>query len=245
MDSKPTGGLTEDFLMICDCDGVLIDSEAIAERVIVEQLEALWGRNDIKDAVRPLLGMRTQPLLERVAATLGCAIDADTITSIDAAVRTSAVQAPMIERVDEALRAIDLPKACASNSNADYVYSALKRTGLIRHFGERVFTADKVPNPKPAPDVYLAVARSLRVAPKNCLVVEDSVTGTRAAVAAGMTVLGFAGAKHAPGDQVRKLLAEGAAAVFDRMAQLPSLVESFDRQFANQDLDANLNRDFA
>ncbi|TDQ89551.1 HAD family hydrolase [Paraburkholderia silvatlantica] len=245
MNGNPGGTIAEDILMICDCDGVLIDSEAIAEHIIADRLKALWPRSDVSDTLRPLLGMRTQPLLERVAAELSCTIDADAIASIDAAVRTGAVQAPMIEGVNDALGAIALRKACASNSNADYVYSALTRTGLIGHFGERVFTADKVPNPKPAPDVYLAAARNLGVAPKHCVVVEDSVTGTRAAVAAGMTVLGFAGAKHIPGDQVHKLLAAGASIVFERMAQLPSLVDSFIIQCTAQKRNVNTNRDFA
>ncbi|WP_430233133.1 HAD family hydrolase [Paraburkholderia tropica] len=226
MQATPSGRLPQARFLICDCDGVLIDSEAIAERIIVERLEALWQRDDIADTVRPLLGMRTRPLLERVADTLGHVIHAETLASIDDAVRRGAVLAPVIEGVDAALGAIALGKACASNSNADYVSSALQRTGLIRHFADRVFTADQVAHPKPAPDVYLAAAHRVGVAPAHCLVVEDSVTGARAAVAAGMTVLGFAGAKHLPGDQIRKLLDAGASLVFERMTQLPSIVAS-------------------
>jgi len=89
---------------------------------------------------------------------------------------------------------------------------------LIKAFG---------PNPKPAPDVYLAAARRLRVAPERCIVVEDSVTGASAAVAAGMTVLGFAGGAHAPEEQAEKLRNVGANAVFYSMRELPLLVESW------------------
>jgi HAD superfamily hydrolase (TIGR01509 family) len=225
MDYRLASDTLDDYLMICDCDGVLIDSEAIAESVIVERLEALWPRQAVKDVVRPLLSMRTEALLVQTAAALGCVIGADSVAAIVAAVRAAAVQALTIPGIDDALREIPLRKACASNSHADYVSSTLRRTGLVMHFGERVFTADQVPNPKPAPDVYLAAARRLRVAPERCVVVEDSVTGTRAAVSAGMTVLGFAGAKHASAGQAQKLRAAGANVVFETMAQLPSLVE--------------------
>jgi beta-phosphoglucomutase-like phosphatase (HAD superfamily) len=94
----------------------------------------------------------------------------------------------------------------------------------VRFFGDRVFCADAVPNPKPAPDVYLAAALGLGLAPSACLVVEDSVTGVTAATAAGMTVLGFIGGGHASDAQIDALHAAGARSVFDDMLQLPELV---------------------
>ncbi len=222
-----TGDALENYLMICDCDGVLVDSEAIAERIIVERLEAIWQQSGVQQVVRPLLGLRTGTVVARTAAVLGRTLDETQLAAIEADVVRTAVQAPMIAGIGEALAAIPLRKACASNSFADYVARVLARTGLVKYFGERIFTADMVPNPKPAPDVYLAAARRLRVAPERCIVVEDSVTGASAAVAAGMTVLGFAGGAHAPEEQARKLRAIGAEAVFRDMRELPSLVEGW------------------
>jgi beta-phosphoglucomutase-like phosphatase (HAD superfamily) len=215
----------DDRLMICDCDGVLIDSEAIAGRMLVKELEARWPGVDAEPVVTPLLGLRIETVLLRAAEAFGYRLDAAEIDVIRATVEASAVEAPAVEGVAAALNVIAVRKACASNSFTSYVQAVLSRTGLVQFFGERIFCADTVTNPKPAPDVYLAAARTLRVAPERCVVVEDSVTGVSAAAAAGMTVLGFVGGDHASEEQVDALRRAGAGVVFDDMGLLPALVE--------------------
>lgn len=205
-------GEGRDRLLICDCDGVLIDSEAVAAGVLVSELEARWPGVDVRPVVMPLLGLRTER-----------ALAAAEVAAIRTAVERAAVLAPAVDGIDAALAAIALPIACASNSNRAYVEAALTRTGLKRHFGERLFCADGVERPKPAPDVYLAAAHTLGFAPEHCLVVEDSATGITAAAAAGMTVIGFIGGGHASPSQVDALRAIGARHVFDRMDALPGL----------------------
>jgi HAD superfamily hydrolase (TIGR01509 family) len=225
--NTPDQARLDDRLMICDCDGVLIDSEAVAGRVLVEELQALWPGVDVEPVVMPLLGLRIEAVLTQTAAALGLTIDAERIDPIRRAVEAAAVQAPPVPGIMAALGAIGLRKACASNSFSPYVETVLNRTGLVRFFGERRFCADMVANPKPAPDVYLAAARTLRVAVEHCLVVEDSVTGVTAATAAGMTVLGFIGGGHASEGQIDALRHAGASVVFDDMSQLPTLVEQW------------------
>lgn len=212
-------------VLICDCDGVLIDSEAIAARMLVRELEARWPGVDVGPVVQPLLGLRIERVLAESAARVGRALAPDDVDAIRAAVQAAALQAPTVDGIDAALAQIDLTKACASNSYTDYVASVLARTGLGRFFGDRVFCADRVASPKPAPDVYLAAARTLGAAPDACLVVEDSVTGVTAARAAGMTVLGFIGGGHAASAQIDALRGAGARHVFDDMRALPTLVE--------------------
>jgi HAD superfamily hydrolase (TIGR01509 family) len=216
-----------DHLLICDCDGVLIDSESIAGRMLVQEIEALWPGVDAEPIVTPLLGLRIETVLLRTAETLGRSLDTAQIDAIRVVVEASAVEAPSVDGIAAALSAIALRKACASNSFTSYVEAVLSRTGLVRFFGERIFCADTVANPKPAPDVYLAAARTMRVAPGRCLVVEDSVTGVTAAAAAGMTVLGFVGGGHASEGQIDALKRAGASVVFDEMGQLPALVEQW------------------
>jgi len=211
-------------LLICDCDGVLIDSEAIAGRVLVQEMQALWPGVDAEPIVTPLLGLRIETVLLRTAEALGRTLDAAQIDAIRVVVEAAAVEGPAVDGIEAALAAISLRKACASNSFTSYVEAVLNRTGLVRFFGERLFCADKVPNPKPAPDVYLAAARTMRVAPERCVVVEDSVTGVTAAAAAGMTVLGFLGGGHATEGQIDALKRAGASVVFEEMGQLPTLV---------------------
>jgi HAD superfamily hydrolase (TIGR01509 family) len=210
--------------LICDCDGVLIDSEAVAARMLVHELEARWPDTDVEPVVLPLLGLRIEKVLQSTAAQLGKSLSVAEIDAIRRAVEAAAIEAPAVEGIEAALAQVPLVKGCASNSFRPYVETVLTRTGLVRFFGERLFCADAVPNPKPAPDVYLAAARGLGLAPSACLVVEDSVTGVTAASAAGMTVLGFIGGGHASDAQIDKLHAAGARHVFDDMQQLPDLV---------------------
>jgi HAD superfamily hydrolase (TIGR01509 family) len=218
------GTLAANFALICDCDGVLIDSEAVAARMLVHELETRWPDTDVEPVVLPLLGLRIEQVLQSTAAQLGKNLSVADIDAIRRAVEAAAIEAPPVEGIEAALAQVPLVKGCASNSFRPYVETVLMRTGLVRFFGERLFCADAVPNPKPAPDVYLAAARGLGLAPSACLVVEDSVTGVTAASAAGMTVLGFIGGGHASDAQIDKLHAAGARHVFDDMRQLPDIV---------------------
>ncbi|CAB3681401.1 6-phosphogluconate phosphatase [Paraburkholderia sediminicola] len=212
------------FALICDCDGVLIDSEAVAAHMLVHELEARWPDADVEPVVLPLLGLRIETVLQGTAAKLGKSLSVEDIEAIRRAVEAAAMQAPAVVGIEVALAQVPLTKACASNSFRPYVENVLARTGLVKFFGNRLFCADAVPNPKPAPDVYLAAAQGLGLAPSACLVVEDSVTGVTAATAAGMTVLGFIGGGHASDAQIDALHAAGARTVFDDMLQLPDLV---------------------
>jgi HAD superfamily hydrolase (TIGR01509 family) len=210
--------------LICDCDGVLIESEAVAATVIVQELEARWPGMDVASVVMPLLGLRTERVLQGAASALDMTLTATEIDAIRATVGASAIKAPMVDGIEAALARIPLKKACASNSDREYVEAVLERTGLVKFFGNRLFCADTVEQPKPAPDVYLAAARELRVGPQACLVIEDSVAGVTAATAAGMTVYGFIGGGHASDEQIGALRRVGAQHVFEEMDQLPELV---------------------
>jgi HAD superfamily hydrolase (TIGR01509 family) len=210
--------------MICDCDGVLIDSEAVAASMLVRELEARWPGAEVAPVVMPLLGLRIEAVLASAADTVGRTLTHEQVVSIRRAVEAAAIEAPMVPGIAEALAAVPFTKACASNSFSSYVDAVLQRTGLVRFFGGRRFCADMVENPKPAPDVYLAAARAMRIDPLRCLVVEDSVTGVTAARAAGMPVLGFIGGGHATEGQIGALQQAGAHVVFDDMTRLPALV---------------------
>jgi HAD superfamily hydrolase (TIGR01509 family) len=222
--------LRRDRVLICDCDGVLIDSEAVAAKVLVRELQARWPKADVEPVVLPLLGLRIERVLEASAAALGESLAPIEMDAIRRSVEAAAQQAPVVAGVEAALERIALTKACASNSYTAYVRAVLTRTGLDRFFGTHVFCADRVPRPKPAPDIYIAAADAIGVPSEACLVVEDSATGVAAATAAGMTVLGFAGGTHAEhGGRAHDeaLMRAGAQRVFDDMRLLPALVEQW------------------
>lgn len=220
-------GMHGERVLICDCDGVLIDSEAVAARMLVAELTARWPDADVEPVVMPLLGLRIERVLEASAAALGKTLSPADIDAVRCSVEAAAQNAPVVDGVEAALAQIDLMKACASNSYTNYVQAVLARTGLARFFGTRVFCADRVARPKPAPHVYLAAARTLGVASAACLVVEDSVAGVTAASAAGMPVLGFVGGAHAAEANISALKDAGARHVFDDMGRLPALVDQW------------------
>lgn len=225
-----TNELRRDRVLICDCDGVLIDSEAVAAKMLVRELQARWPHADVEPVVMPLLGLRIERVLEASAAALSETLAPVEMDAIRRSVEAAAQQAPMMEGVEAALAQIALTKACASNSYTAYVDAVLARTGLDRFFGSRVFCADRVPRPKPAPDIYIAAADALGVSSAACVVVEDSVTGVAAANAAGMVVLGFAGGTHAEHGgraHAEALVQAGAKQVFDDMRALPALVDQW------------------
>lgn len=211
--------------LISDCDGVLLDSEAIAFETLLHLLAPLLPGEDLDALVRPRLGLTLPDLLADIGRRHPLPLtDADIIAMRQHIEDEVSRQARPIAGVDAALRAIPLFKACASNSAGNRVRSSLAQTGLLAHFGPHVYCADEVGIAKPDPGLFLYAAYGLGANPTRCLVVEDSVTGTRAASAAGMTVLGFTGAGHIADGQAERLRACGASHTFDDMAQLPALV---------------------
>ncbi len=209
-------------LLISDCDGVLVDSEVLADRVMLDALGAYVPRAELEHFLAGSFGLTAQEIVQRVQRQYVL----DLPPGLYQQIRTRsealiAAEVQPIEGVREALLALPLPLAVASNSMRESVVASVARAGLRERVGERIFSADMVARPKPAPDVYLLAARTLEVAPERCLVIEDSATGASAALAAGMTVIGFTGAAHIPAGHAATLRQLGVAAVMDHMRELP------------------------
>ncbi len=217
-------------LLISDCDGVLVDSEVIALRVVERELVSRLPGVDVSALVENTAGMTTAAILEQVQRLSGRELPASTLGELKEAVDQALDEGlEPLTGARQALDAIAALKAVASNSGSRRLRHSLERAGLAAVFGERVFSADAVPSPKPAPDLYFHVARTLAVDPARCLVVEDSVTGVTAARRAGMTVIGFTGASHpVPGDQPERLRQAGAVRIIEHMDLLADLVNSWE-----------------
>lgn len=214
-------------LIIFDCDGVLVDSECIADRVLEQFLAEQLPDRDVMPLVRDSAGLTTAAVLERAVATTGQPLPDDALACVEQAIqRALDEELQPLPGVFEALDAITLSKAVASNSALLRIERSLHKTGLIDHFGGQLFSAEMVARPKPHPDLYHYIAERLAVAPERCLVVEDSIAGVTAARSAGMTVIGFTGASHTGPDQTEPLRRAGAVEVVDSMALLPGLIGS-------------------
>ncbi|MCP5370584.1 MAG: HAD family hydrolase [Hyphomicrobiales bacterium] len=218
---KPPG------LVIFDCDGVLVDSEPIACRVLAGLLTEL-GYPMTADGCRDrFTGISIPTLVADVEGDWGRPLPADFETRLrDRDREVFARELQPIPGIEGALKAITAPVCVASSGTEEKIRHSLTVTGLIGYFEPHIFSARAVPRGKPAPDLFLHAARAMGTAPADCLVVEDSVAGITAARAAAMAVLGFAGGGHCGPGYAQCLRAAGAPVVFDDMARLPDLVTS-------------------
>ncbi|MDT8893807.1 HAD-IA family hydrolase [Halomonas sp. I1] len=218
--------------LIFDCDGVLVDSEVIAEATLVERLSTWLPDVDVQARLGEALGLTTGAILERLASLSRHALPGDALGAIDREIeRRLALELCAIEGAAEAIERLGMSMAVVSNSHRRRVRNSLAHTGLDSLLGEvPIFCAEQVAHPKPDPGVYRLAAETLASLPRECLVVEDSLAGVTAARAAGMTVIGFIGASHVPPGQADRLLDAGAWRVMTHMQELPVLVMTWRKQ---------------
>ena len=184
--------------IIFDFDGVIADSEVRANRTLAESLTAIGLRTTYEECLRDYCGHNWQETERRIVARFGRPLPPDFREQHrERAIRMFAEGFAPVPGAPAFLDALGaLLRAIASSSSPDYIGNSLDRFGLAHHFGGHVYSADGWDRGKPYPDIYLAAAKGLGVDPAHCLAIEDSPTGARAAIAAGMTVVGFCGAGH-------------------------------------------------
>lgn len=212
--------------LIFDCDGVLVDSEPLSMRADVEILAQSGIMMSEEEAHRRFVGKTFAAMLAEMTAEHGVSFPADASARKDRRLlELYEAELKPVDGVAAALAALMPGRfGIASNSPAARVAVALRITGLERFFDDRIVTFEHVARGKPEPDVFIEAARRAGHPPKDCIVIEDSVTGVTAAHLAGCRVLGFTGAHPHPDDQAEKLRAAGAARVFENMNRLPGLV---------------------
>jgi HAD superfamily hydrolase (TIGR01509 family) len=213
--------------LICDCDGVLVDSEVIADHVLFDTLSRTFPGVDFRAAVASAFGQQTSRFLDDLASRFNLTMPENFLETIDHNCEVAIADSVCpINGVRDALRQVALPAAVVSNSRLTRVHASVRRAGLDAIFGERIFSAEQVARPKPYPDVYLHAASVLDVAPARCLVVEDSISGLNAARAAGMKTIAFVGASHIPSGYADVLREMGITRIMEHMDELPALVEA-------------------
>jgi len=213
-------------LVIFDCDGVLVDTEPIANAVVVEMLAEAGLVMSFDESMQAFRGRSMGACWEIAEARLGHALPKG--FAAEFARRESEALAPASLRMpglSEALAGIDALalEACVASSGAHAkMQVTLGGAGLLERFEGRIFSAvSDVARSKPHPDIFLHAAERMGVAPADCVVVEDSPLGAEAGRAAGMRVFGFA-------REVSAEALQGAGAeVFDDLAVLPELLAPF------------------
>jgi HAD superfamily hydrolase (TIGR01509 family) len=215
-------------LVIFDCDGVLVDSEPLALRVLIEGIAERGATVTEAIASERFLGRSLASVIETVQRDFGVALEADALDHMrDRLYALFREELRAIVGVAEAIGKLGIPVCVASSSQMERIGLSFKLTGLAPLFAGHVFSATMVAQGKPAPDLFLLAASRMQVEPARCIVVEDSPAGIEAAKRAGMRVFAFTGGSHARSAAHRsRLEALHPDAVFEDMARLPELVEA-------------------
>jgi HAD superfamily hydrolase (TIGR01509 family) len=217
--------------VLFDCDGVLVDSEPITARVLAEMLGELGWQLSIEETMRIFVGKTVKDEATLIEARTGVAITDDWLIQFRAR-RNAALDKELmsIRGAAAAVRSLRTTLngriAVASGADRLKVELQLNKAGILDCFEGRIFSGHEMPRSKPFPDVYLAAAAALGVAPARCAIVEDTVTGATAGVAAGATVFGYC-PNELGHSSAAALQAAGAVHVFQDMADLPGLLEGW------------------
>ena len=209
-------------LVLFDCDGVLVDSEPVTNRLLQANLAAR-GLDVPYDQVITLFVGGTIMGVRKQARAMGAELEDDWVdrfyTDMFAALAEEVTPIPGVSDMLDVLDAHNIPYAVCSNGPHAKMDITLQRCGLTERFQGRVYSREDVPNPKPAPDLYLHAAARAGIAPERCVVIEDSPSGAKAGKAAGIFTCGFARET----DPAR--LSPICDALFDDMSQLPDLLQ--------------------
>ena len=221
------------MLIIFDCDGVLVDSEILAARELQHYLEDIAFPVIItEDTHTQFLGLTLKRIQEILETAAGCPLPNDFQAELrrrDRIAFKRDLQA--IPGIHQTLPLINYPKCVASSGTQEKVRDSLSITGLLEFFMPHVFSASdpEVKHGKPAPDLFKNAAKIMGFHPAQCIVVEDSIAGVEAGVAASMFTIGFIGGGHCSIGHGDKLRSAGAHEIIEHIGMLPSIIKKCEK----------------
>jgi HAD superfamily hydrolase (TIGR01509 family) len=208
-------------LVIFDCDGVLVESEALACQIYVQMFAEYGYPLDYEETLHKFYGVTLINRLKVSGQELGWSPPDEFIPIFNQRLLDlSERELLVIPHVHELIESLNVPICVASNGTRDEIVFRLKVARLTERFGAAIFSGMEVPHPKPAPDVYLAAAQAFQTPPDRCVVIEDSILGVTAGVRAGMTVYGHATFNSA------ESLREAGAIPFANMLELKAMLNN-------------------
>ena len=205
--------------IIFDCDGVLIDSESIAIGVLVDMANTLGANMDFEKALIALKGTSFSSCMAIISKRIGKALPETFET--DYREKTFAAfkqDIQPISGIKTVLQNLDIPFCVASSGPENKIRLNLEVTGLLSYFGDNIFSCYTIQKWKPEPDVFLWAAKTMGFQPNECLVVEDSVSGVKAALAGGFHVFGYT--EHDYNNELQGL----ATKTFNSMPELLNMI---------------------
>ena len=211
--------------VIFDCDGVLVDSEPLSNSILAQEATKYGWPMTRDESIAQFKGGKMSVIKEEIADRTGRKLPDDWIEHYYAQVLE--LFRWDLKPVDGALQLVDwlsaegVPFCVASQGSVGKMEVSLGVTGLWNRFEGRVFSANMVPRPKPAPDLFLHAARSLEKPVEDCVVIEDSRFGIQAAKSAGIFAIGYAA-----NDDDRDILAQaGADRIIHHLSEAASLIQ--------------------
>ena len=211
-------------LVIFDCDGVLIDSEILSVRADIECLAEHGIEFSADEILERYTGISMAGMLSDLETRLGRKLPGFADRHHDRLRLLFEAGLQPIPGIVEVLDSLGSPSCVASSGTPERIRHALPLVSLFDRFYPHVLSAVEVRHGKPAPDLFLYAAARMDVSPARCVVIEDSLPGVAAAVAAGMTAFGFTGGSHCRPAHDSRLRAQGAALVVGSMAELLPLL---------------------
>lgn len=215
------------MLVIFDCDGVLVDSEPIANTCFARALAREGLDWSVEETMRRLMGRSMRSCVEIVEGMMGRALPPDFVDRLQADTMQAFQEAPLkpvpgVVAAIDAIESAGIATCVASSGGFDKMRVTLGITGLWHRFEGRIFSSSEVQRGKPFPDLFLHAALRMDEQPFDCTVVEDSQPGIQAARAAGMRALAYVGAPHTDREALRAMGGQS----FESMSALPSLVSA-------------------
>lgn len=207
-------------LIIFDCDGVLVDSEPISNRVFADLINTLGAGVSYEESKNLFGGRSDNDCRIIVEDRIGRKIPDNLFDRFDElSFPAYEKELKPVKNIHDIIARLDKQNICvASNAPKKKIHKVLSLVDLDMKFGDHIYCSDDVKRPKPYPDLFLFAAESMKCDPDRCAVIEDSTHGARAGVAAGMTVFGYSERTDS-----EKLKAEGCI-TFDNMEQLIDLL---------------------
>ena len=217
-------------LVLFDCDGTIMDSELIAAECEVEALSEYGVKMSAKEFSARFAGTSSFVVKEVMEAELGRTLPDDHISKVKAKMREKLWrEVKPMPGIQELLDQLDQPRCVCSNADMEKLKIELTRGELWDRFRPYVFSAYEIESKKrkPEPDLFLHAAAEFDIAPQNCVVIEDSISGVKAGVAANMRVIGFTGGSHTHPGHADELTDAGAETVVRRLADIPAIIDAF------------------
>ena len=211
--------------LLFDCDGVLVDTEYTAAVKMTQALKKLGVIVSVEYYLQNFTGSTFSSIVHHYFENTFS--ESEVLEIINRVEDEVTAEVKLIDGVNELLIRLPINKSVVSNSSVRTVEQALTITGIQSHFSTKIFSSELVKHPKPAPDIYQLAINSLGHNIEEIIVIEDSINGARAALSAGLTVIGFIGGSHILPGHGQQLIDIGVGKIAENMTKLGKILTAY------------------